>query len=482
VVVQRVRRADAADPAAAARRLRGGRRLGTSVRGGIVLGVATAVANALGYAFTVVLARAFTPAEYGALVALLGAGLIGTIPAAGLQYVVARRTVALGLARDRNDAVALPVAAAAGGALFLVAGAVSPVARSYLHLSGIGPMLALGVALVPMTLAGVVQGSLLGRSRFTALGTLYVVTALGRFAGGVVTAVAGWDVTGAMSSLAVAATLTTAFGWLLTGPRSWRPAGSGRLRRPQAGGGLTGDVARACSAVAGIIVLSNVDLLLARHYLDRETSGAYGVAALFAKALLWSAQFVAQAAYPGLARPAGRRRLLGLALIGTAGIGLAGIALTAFAAEPAIRALTGQATYGDAARLAPWFALLGLAWALAQVLLLAAVAASERRAGRLLWAVIGVETGLVVLGLHHSPGQILTACLVTVAGYIAVVAVLDARLARRPATGTDEVAVQAPRRPMSPGAAPPAPAPRRPNPREPTPPRQDGARPPGTER
>jgi O-antigen/teichoic acid export membrane protein len=405
-----------------------GSRLSRSTRGGLVLGVASALSNALGYAFTVVLARSFGPADYGALVALLGAGLIGTIPASGLQYVVARRTVALGFDRDRNDGATLLLAAVAGVALLVVAAAVAPLARSYLHLSGVGPVLALGAALVPLTLAGAVQGGLLGHGRFTALGTVYVVAAAGRFAGGALTAAAGWNVTGAMATLAVAAVLTTGFSWLLAGPRSWRPvAGRLRLRAERA---LAGDVARACSAVAGIIVLTNVDVLLARHYLDRETSGAYAVASLFAKALLWGSQFVAQAAYPALARPEGRRRLLGLTLAGTGGIGLVGVGLTAVAAGPVVRAVTGQGDYGPAARLAPLFALLGLGWTLAQALLLAAVAAGDRRPGRLLWAAIAVEAGVVALALHRSPGQILAACLVTVTVYIAAVAVLDRLPAR----------------------------------------------------
>ena len=155
-------------------------------------------------------------------------------------------------------------------------------------------MLALAVSLVPLTLAGAFQGALLGHRRFVALGAVYVATALARLAAGVLTALAGWGVTGAFWTLAAAAALSTGFGWLLTGPRSWRPAGTGT-------GDLAREVVQACSTVAGILVLTNTDVLLARHYLDAETSGAYGVASLFAKAMLWGSQFVVQAAYPALA-------------------------------------------------------------------------------------------------------------------------------------------------------------------------------------
>ena len=404
-------------------RLRGG-----AAGGGLALGVASALASALGYAFTVVLARSFGAADYGALIALLGAGLIGTIPAAGFQYVVARRTVALDLPPGRNDAATLRLAAVTGVGLLVLGAAAAPAARSWLHLAGVGPVLALSGALVPLTLAGAFQGGLLGHRRFVALGAVYVMNAVGRFLGGVVTALVGWGVAGALGTLAVSAAVTTVLAWLVSGPASWRAADPLGVRA------LAGDVARACSAVAGIVVLTNVDLLLARHYLDPETSGAYGVASLFAKAVLWGSQFVAQAAYPGLARAEGRRPLLARTLAGTAAIGLAGVGFAVVAGEPVVHVVTGKAaSYAEATALVPAFALLGLAWALAQTLLLAAVAAGDRRPGRLLWAVIAVEAAVVAAGLHDSAGEILAACLVGVSAYAVAVGVVELRAARRAA-------------------------------------------------
>jgi O-antigen/teichoic acid export membrane protein len=412
--------------------------LSRTARGGLVLGLGTGISTALGYAFTAVLARSFGPAEYGALVALLGAGLIGTIPASGLQYVVARRTVSLGLPAGRNDGPTLLLSGVTGVALCLLVALTSPITKDYLHLASVGPVLALGVTLIPLTVSGALQGGLLGHHRLGALSTLMVLTAVARFAGGALTAALGWDVTGAMGTLAAAAVVTAVVGYALTGPESWGARSWGAsvrgarvaLRVEKA---LAGDVARACSAVAGITVLTNVDLLLARHYLPADVSGAYGVASLFAKAMLWGTQFVAQAAFPALARPERARRLLAQAVAGTAAIGAVGVLLTVVAAGPVVRVATGQASYGEAARLAPWFALLGLGWALAQVLLLAAVAAGERTAGRILWLVITAEAAAIAFALHGSAGEILAACLISVGWYALAAALLARSAAGRPA-------------------------------------------------
>jgi O-antigen/teichoic acid export membrane protein len=406
-------------------------RLSRTARGGLALGVGTGISTALGYAFTAVLARSFGPGEYGALVALLGAGLIGTIPASGLQYVVARRTVALGLPAGRNDGPTLLLSGVTGVLLCVLIAAGSPLIKDYLHLASVGPVLALGVTLIPMTVSGAMQGGLLGHHRLPALSSLMVLTAVARFAGGALTAAMGWDVTGAMACLAAAAVVTTVVGYAQTGPASWGVrAAAVSLRMERA---LAGDVARACSAVAGIVVLTNVDLLLARHYLPADVSGAYGVASLFAKAMLWGTQFVAQAAFPALARPEQARKLLAQAVGGTAAIGAVGVLATVLAAGPVVRVATGQGAYDEAVRLAPWFALLGLGWALAQVLLLAAVAAGERTAGRILWLVIAAEAGAIATGLHGSAGQILSACVISVGWYALAAALLARSAAGRPA-------------------------------------------------
>jgi O-antigen/teichoic acid export membrane protein len=379
---------------------------GTSLaRAGVLLGVASVLSNALGYGLTVLLTRSYGPAEYGALGALLGVGLIGGIPAGALTYVLARRTAAAGVPARANERAGLRLSVTVGSVLGGLVIVLSPVADAFFHLGSPWPAVWLGVMLLPYSVQGALLGGLLGHERYAAFAVGQVLTAVARFAAGVVTALLTLSVAGTMAALAVGTFAAAAALWWLSGPATWSVPGRSR--------DLLADLARACSAIAGVIVLSNVDLLLARHFLSREESGAYALAALFGKACLWAAQFVPALVFPRLARDGSGRGLLLRSAAATGGVGVAGILAAAVAAGPVVRAIAGDdAGYAQAVDLAVPFAVLGTLWALVQLALLAAVAAGDPRPGRLLWLVVAVEALVIAVGPHDSPAAILAVSLV----------------------------------------------------------------------
>jgi len=390
---------------------------GTSLaRAGVLLGVASVLSNALGYGLTVLLTRSFGPAEYGALGALLGVGLIGGIPAGALTYVLARRTAAAALPTGANERAGLRLSITVGAVVGGLVIVLSPVADAFFHLGSPWPAFWLGVMLLPYSVQGALLGGLLGHERYTAFAAGQLLTALARFAAGVVTALLALSVAGAMAALAVGTFAAAAGLWWMCGPASWSVPGRSR--------DLLADLARACSAIAGVIVLSNVDLLLARHFLSREESGAYALAALFGKACLWGAQFVPALVFPRLARDGSGRGLLLRSAAAAAGVGAAGILVASVAAGPVVRVIAGDDPgYAEAVNLAVPFAILGTLWALVQLALLAAVAAGDPRPGRLLWVVVAVEALVIAVGPHDSPAGILAVSLVCT-GVLAVAATL----------------------------------------------------------
>ncbi|HEV2894596.1 MAG TPA: hypothetical protein VG411_12640, partial [Actinomycetota bacterium] len=81
------------------------------------------------------------------------------------------------------------------------------------------------------------------------------------------------------------------------------------------------EVGTATTGLLGLFLLANVDVLLARHYLDRAAAGRYALGAVVAKIAFWAPQFVVTVIFPRLVGAADPRRLLGGSALLIAGFG-----------------------------------------------------------------------------------------------------------------------------------------------------------------
>jgi O-antigen/teichoic acid export membrane protein len=404
----------------------------------VVVAPAMAAANALNYAFNLVMSRALGPADYGALGALLAVVLVGTVPGVALQAVVARHTA---LAGDREVAELWPgvlaVVAAVGTALGLLTLVASPALRAFLHLESLGPCLWLAAALLPLPLLSAVQGMLQGREWFGALAAVLLAAAAARLAIGVGLVEAGLGIEGALAGTAIgsAAAILAAVprlqgrgGWTAAHrhgtsapwdrPRSRRRARLGRGWRRRPGTAIGGEVARAAAGVLGLLLLANVDVLLARHYLPAEASGLYAAGAILTKIAYWAPQFVVTLVFPRLVVAADRRRLLGRSAAVVAAAGAPLVAGAALAPQLAARLSFGTA-YLEVGPVLPLFAALGTGLALVQLVLFSGMATADRRMYRLLLGAVATEAAVVALFLHDSVTEIIGATLAVVAVLLA---------------------------------------------------------------
>ncbi len=341
----------------------------------------------------------------------------------------------------------------------------------FLHLDSAVPVLWLALALAPTPLLFAVQGLLQGRERFGALAAVMVAGAAVKLAAGLALVAAGLGVSGAMAGVAAGALLAALAGLRLAAPTTPgavgdlmpptpgavdnpTPASPGSatlpLRGPKRSGGAgyrparergTGfergwwrEVGTATTGLLGLFLLANVDVLLARHYLDRAAAGRYALGAVVAKIAFWAPQFVVTVIFPRLVGAADPRRLLagsaGL-IIGFGGL-LAGGLVVADRLGLVVPVLGGG--YAGLGPLLPLFAALGTALALVQLLLFEGIATRDRRMGRAVAAALVAEVALVAGPLHGSVGQIAgTALAVALALAAAGWWLLRRRLGRLPA-------------------------------------------------
>jgi O-antigen/teichoic acid export membrane protein len=417
-----------------------------------------AVANAGNYAFNVVMAFLLGPEAYGALAALLALVLVGSVPGLALQAVVARRTTLAG-------GTAWPgvgwLVGRAGAGLVVLTVLLGPGLVLFLHLGSAVPVAWLALALAPTPLLFATQGLLQGQERFGALATVMVAGAAVKLAAGLALVAAGLGVSGAVAGVAAGGLLAALAGLRLAAPGSpptqrgvdnpplppsrsatlpvgAPPPGGVGEARPDPGtrraAGWWREVGTATTGLLGLFLLANVDVLLARHYLDRAAAGRYALGAVVAKIAFWAPQFVVTVIFPRLVGTTDPRRLLaGSALLITGFGGLLAVGLVVADALGLIVPVLGGG-YAGLGPLLPLFAALGTALALVQLLLFEGIATRDRRMGRAVAVALVAEVALVAGPFHGSVGQVAgTALAVALALAAAGWWLLRRRLGRPPA-------------------------------------------------
>jgi O-antigen/teichoic acid export membrane protein len=380
-------------------------------RDALALAAGMAVANAGNYAFNLASAFLLGPESYGALAALLALVLVGSVPGLGLQAVVARRTALAGPGAGAEWPGTLRLVGRAGLGLALLTVLAGPGLVLFLHLDSAGPVLWLALALAPTPLLFAVQGLLQGRERFGALAAVMVAGAVVKLAIGLALVAAGLGVSGALAGVAAGGILAALAGLHLAGPGT--PASPGpRGARP--GPTIWREVGTATTGLLGLFLLANLDVLLARHYLDQAASGRYSLGAVVAKIAFWAPQFVVTLVFTRLVGAADPRRLLAGSAAVIAGFGglLAGGLAAADRLGLAVPVL-GQG-YAGLGPLLPLFAALGTGLALVQLLLFEGIATRDRRMGRAVVVALFAEVALTAGLLNDTVAQVAGAALAVV--------------------------------------------------------------------
>jgi O-antigen/teichoic acid export membrane protein len=385
----------------------------------LIVSAAVAGNQAASYLLNVAAARLLAPAAFGELGSLLAVLVVGAVPAMGLQTVAALRVARIrerGPLSARDNGQLLMLGLATSATITVVVIAASPVLMLLLHLDSVWPILLVAVSLSSITLVGLSYGTLQGGRRFTVMAGLLVFEAVGRIGGTAVGLVVFRDSTGALAGTAVGALLVAFAGWVVCG----------RARPVRHERGHVGEVVHAVQAMLALVLLVNLDLVLARHNLPAEEAGEYAVGAIVAKIAYWFPQAVAILALPRLASAGQRRRVLPVAL----GICAALDALVVVGASvfgPTVVSLVGGADYA-ADPIPVWpFAVVGSLLSLVQLLLFSRIASADRRSTVLIWLAVLVEIALVTFWLNDGLMAVVTAAMIATGLLVCSGAVIELR-------------------------------------------------------
>ena len=325
------------------------------------LGVAVIATNVIALVFTVVMARVLGATDYGSLAALLSAFIILMVPGSALQIAVAREVSASLAARDGRAGTGVRLWLRRLLVLAAVVAVVAVLARgvlaAILNVDQEWAAAAVPVTAVLWMALSVERGALQGFQRYKLVAWSIIGEAASRLVFALVLVGAGGDVTGAFLGTPLS---LVAVGLVLAAPLSHHLPGDGGhpLRDLLAGAWMP------MLALTLLFVLQEVHVIVVKHEADGDAAGAYAVAAVAAKAIIWVAVGLGMYLLPETARrsrggedarPILRRTL---ALIAVCAVPM--VLIYAGAGEPLLGAVFGE-DLDEASGALPW---LGLAMAL----------------------------------------------------------------------------------------------------------------------
>lgn len=364
--------------------------------GGLVSGVG-------GFAYHAIAGRLLGPGLYGEVASAIAAYTVLSTPYFVLVLVLAHCAATLPAQDDPGVVRSLALRASAlmavpGAALVALAVAFAVPAAAFLQLGSPVPMVWLGVTVAVTWQLAIPRALLQGMQRFGALSLNLTAEMVARSTSVLLLLVAGFAVAGGAAALLVGALLSLGLGVgalrdVLAAPG--RPA-----RRPV---GLAGLSVSAAAGTVGVLMLYNLDVVLAKHFLDARSAGLYGGLNKVAGIVFFLTLSVSQVMFPRVAEAArlGRRpgRLLLVSALLLLLLSLVPLAVFASEPRPVVGLLFGPA-FGGAAPLLPLAGLIGIGLSLDNLLVQFFVALRDRWYIPVLLVGCGLEAALI--SLHHG--------------------------------------------------------------------------------
>lgn len=385
------------------------------VRQNVVLFIGGISAGLASFIYQAIAGRALGPRDYGAVASLVALYTVGMAGNLILVVTLARFTAGL-MARDEPAGVrhiltrsglylALP------GLVFVLGiAALSPLVAGFLHLDSPVPVIWLGVALVLCWYMALPRGALQGLQRFGSLSLNNAFELITRTLALVLLLALGLSVNGAIVALLIGAGAAGVLGvWSLRELLRLTPVAVSS--RPLARFALT-----AMAGTVGVILLFNVDVVLAKHYLDAHGAGIYGGLNKIGLIVYFGTLSVSQVLFPRVVEAVAKQLHPGRLLLLSAGLILA-VALCVVVVAAVVPWLIVAVLFGDAFSDASGYVLpvtcVGVSIALCNLLVQFFMAVHDRVFIPVLAAGCTLEVGLIAI-FHADVGSVVRSVLISV--------------------------------------------------------------------
>jgi len=255
------------------------------------------LAGLLNYLYQLTMGRMLSPAEYGTLFSLISLSMIIATFTQTFQTLASRFTSTLKVQGSIGKVRCLWMfflrrGLLLGIALFMLFALLSPVLGRFLNVDDIRYFIILASSLIVGFALPVNQGLLQGLQRFLPLGVCQVLPALLKLLLGVVLVYLGLGVNGALLPLFIGSVV--AFAISLFFVRDIARVSSEQCRPA----GLLSYTGVLLITIFSFAMLTNVDVVLAKHYLSPDNAGDYAAVSVLGRMALYIPMGIGTAMFP----------------------------------------------------------------------------------------------------------------------------------------------------------------------------------------
>jgi len=255
------------------------------------------MAGLINYGFQLTMAIMLTPAQYGTLYSLLSLLVILSIFSSAINTSITRFASTF-KAQGRLDRVSylwrsyLKRTFFIGLGGFIIISALSPLISSFLNIDNNWYLIILSFSLILVFILPVNYGILRGIQRFIPLGSSNTLIAFLKLAVGALLVYLGWGVYGGLSAFIIAQVVV--FAVTLFFLRDLVKTSTDKVEIK----GFRSYTALAVLAIAAFTVLTNIDVILVKHYLGAELTGNYSAISTLGKVAFIAPGGIAIAMFP----------------------------------------------------------------------------------------------------------------------------------------------------------------------------------------
>ncbi len=324
------------------------------VKNGSILFVCTMAGNLANYSFQFLMGRTLSIEDFGAMNALLSVMMSLTLPTGAIMFVIAKYASTY-VARGEKEKIGSLYRKALGGtsmlafAITLVFVISSGLLGGYLRIDDRVSVLILAAGIFGAFVLTVNLGLLQGMQRFYYLGAGLGLGGVLRLALGAAFVLIGFGLRGALAASALPALIL----FVVTMLPVYRYLGNGGGKEEHEN--ILGYSVPVFLSTAVFAFLSNIDLVMVRHFFDPVDAGLYSSVVILGRTLLYLPSAFALAMFPMVSEQDALNgdyfRILDRALLCTLALCAAGLLVFALLPGPIIKTLFGARFAGASAYL-----------------------------------------------------------------------------------------------------------------------------------